>query len=157
MKAKDIVVGQDYAVGSYASCYQPRRATVLEVGDIPHEVRHDDGASMVRGMRHSHTSTSTAPCVRVQIKYGTDGPACGPVEIVPLNQVLQLWAEWEADQREAEDSREARIAETRDLLERLQRYSGVRIHWRDTDGTHFTLYPSSLRELVDAFEKLGAS
>lgn len=95
MKAKDIVVGEDYAVGSHSF---PHRATVQSVG-------------------RSHGAwgryTTSGICARVE--YGSVR-AGGTVALVALTEVLRPWADQEklnAERRKADEAERAAYDEAR--------------------------------------------
>lgn len=103
MKAKDIIVGQEYAVGSE---HYPERAVALEVGPISRRVhsgaRWDFGGHL-----------STAPACRVRLLQRKNGLPGQREEVYALAKVLRPWADQAAKDEEARQRRirEAAVAE----------------------------------------------
>lgn len=105
MKAKDIVIGQEYAVGSE---HYPERAVALEVGPISRRVY-----SGTRWDFGGHNSTTPACRVRVlQRKTGLPGQQ---ETVYALTKILRPWAEQEA-RDEAAKQRRIREAEAAQAL-----------------------------------------
>lgn len=95
MKAKDIIVGQEYAVGSE---HFPERAVALEVGPISRRVF--SGARWDFG---GHTTNT--PACRVQPLQRNFGmPEQGEV-VYALSKILRPWSEQEAKDEEAKQRR----------------------------------------------------
>lgn len=99
MKAKDIIVGQEYAVGSE---HYPERAVALEVGPISRRVhsgaRWDFGGHL-----------SSAPACRVRLLQRKTGLPGEREEVYALAKILRPWADQEAKD---EDACQRRIKQT---------------------------------------------
>ena len=132
MKMKDIVVGEDYAVGSER---YNERATVVDKGNLERRV--------YSGRGHSHTSTGAG----VRISKTRWGGKRAFEEIVPPNKIVRPWAEQErikAEQRKVDqaiDQRNHRIDE---------RAAQLNKRLRACDITGDNPYPSARRSTTGA-------
>lgn len=97
MKAKDIVVGECYAVGVGDNFY---RGVVLEVGPIERKVHANHPGGWRQNFGSSGYKVSNAPGARVrQLNFdGTEAKSVGRSGdefVVTLRQVLRPWSEQE--------------------------------------------------------------
>lgn len=128
MKAKDIIVGEHYAVGR---ADYPDRAIVLEVGRIERTVH--SGARWDWG---GHNSDSPAARIRKLHRDGStlDAARTNVERVVPLSQVLHPWAkqvEVDAQRdayRVAKEARGAAAALLAGRLEEALNGAGVNVH-----------------------------
>ena len=124
MKAKDIVVGREYAVGRPLGTF-PDRAVVLEVGNPERTVRVPAGRGFARHQ-------STAPGARVRVLHRDGSEMVMPTgyignwsneRVVPLSHVIRPWedqVDYEDRKRAAEAAAAARDAELRERAEVLR-------------------------------------
>ncbi len=126
MKAKDIVVGEEYAVGKAS---WPSRVRVLEVGNLPR--------SVAAGANSWRRTTKVLPSVRVR-KLNHDGTDFVPnqgystEDVLPLAKVLRTWTDQAklvernnlAAEREAE--KYARLTGKADVIEAALAANGIK-------------------------------
>ncbi len=107
MKKADIVVGEDYAVGTESYL---RRATVLEVGNIERRVY-----SGARWDWSGHKTNSVA----ARVRYVGPGAPVLPEKVVPLSQVIRPWVAEEQRQKDRAAIEAAHAAKRAELEKRM--------------------------------------
>lgn len=136
MKARDIKVGEHYAIGSPT---YPQRGEVLEVANFSRRVYSGEGCDF-----SGHLVTQLSAKVHYWAKDGK-GPSGQRDEVVALTTIREPWAE----------SRAVRLKrEACALRDRLMEVAGVEVTI-DPHCRAFTMDADDMRTLIEMAEKVA--